>query len=410
MHMLVSPTLIIQKRLKCFQASWDIFRKSKNLLRQSVEVYLFERLCGTIASGELAGPPPFEPAKLPASNSLIQVNIKPEIEDFLDDFERICSGRSKLVGHAQMACFYSLLLFSISKSLLIDAYSTRTTCDDVSPWNETFALRITSAFKALVGVFSWSSKSDVMLQSGPDIMKSGINWALITSQEMVKIKSWKSRGFKSSKDFLLALGSFRLPNGAYNGFFIQKFGFESVPQLPTVSPKPADEPSYYRNDKTPVESDNFGSRIRSSRSTLTPAHGFRTLKFTPDLEPESPETLAGDSDFQEHSSSSCSRRDISVEESIHSSASSPRQGPPNPLTFINHDGHSPHNSQLGRRRGPLDEESLKKVREIRKIGACWNCWVLKVPCSEGQPDQPCGRCKRGIASQVCSRAAFTTIL
>jgi hypothetical protein len=126
---------------------------------------LLERLCGHIASGDLTGSPPFDPAKQPASNSLIMVDIKTDIEDFLDAFERACVGRARLTGQPQLACLYSLLVFSMAKSLLIDAYAVRSTCDDVNQWDETYALRITSAFKSMISVFCWSSKADVILSN-----------------------------------------------------------------------------------------------------------------------------------------------------------------------------------------------------------------------------------------------------
>jgi hypothetical protein len=147
------------------KASWDLYSKSKSILRQSVEIYLLERLCVHIASGDLTDPPPFDPSKLPISNSLIMVDIKTDIEEFLTAFERVCAGRSRLTGQQQLACLYSLLVFSIAKSLLIDAYSLRKDADFINPWDETHALRITSAFKSMISIFCWSSKTDLILSN-----------------------------------------------------------------------------------------------------------------------------------------------------------------------------------------------------------------------------------------------------
>jgi hypothetical protein len=35
----------------------------------------------------------------------------------------------------------------------------------------------------------------------------------------------------------------------------------------------------------------------------------------------------------------------------------------------------------GRRRGHLDPEQKRRASAVRKKGACWDCWLLKVPVS-----------------------------
>jgi hypothetical protein len=35
----------------------------------------------------------------------------------------------------------------------------------------------------------------------------------------------------------------------------------------------------------------------------------------------------------------------------------------------------------GCRTGQLDQKTKEKAHRIRKMGACWNCWVQKVPVS-----------------------------
>jgi hypothetical protein len=37
--------------------------------------------------------------------------------------------------------------------------------------------------------------------------------------------------------------------------------------------------------------------------------------------------------------------------------------------------------RFGCRKGELPPETKEKVRRVRKLGACWTCWVLKVPVS-----------------------------
>ena len=45
--------------------------------------------------------------------------------------------------------------------------------------------------------------------------------------------------------------------------------------------------------------------------------------------------------------------------------------------------HEDHRKRHGVRTGALDPQAKEKARKIRKIKACWNCWVQKVPVSWG---------------------------
>jgi len=63
--------------------------------------------------------------------------------------------------------------------------------------------------------------------------------------------------------------------------------------------------------------------------------------------------------------------------------------------------------RTGVRTGKLGREAAEKAKRMRKVGACWPCWILKVPCSEGEI---CARCKKSkqafispSADQLCCR-------
>ncbi|KAG0645366.1 hypothetical protein D0Z07_8857 [Hyphodiscus hymeniophilus] len=66
----------------------------------------------------------------------------------------------------------------------------------------------------------------------------------------------------------------------------------------------------------------------------------------------------------------------------------------------------------GRRKGKLPKETKEKAARVRKVKACWTCWKLKVPCSEGEVCERClTYCSRKSvqspsADQLCSRAGF----
>jgi hypothetical protein len=81
----------------------------------------------------------------------------------------------------------------------------------------------------------------------------------------------------------------------------------------------------------------------------------------------------------------------------------------------------------GCRTGGLDPKTKEKARRIRKVGACWSCWVQKVPvsviprqkpprilttcqCSEGEPCTKCRNVARKqsllVPHQLCWRSGF----
>jgi hypothetical protein len=316
-----------------------------------------ESLCRHIATGVFPGTPPFDPSRLPASKALILVDIKEDMEDFLDTFEGLCSGRAKLTGAEQMSCFYALLVFGIAKSMLIDAYSIRSVSDYTDPWNESYALRITSAFKALVGVFASASKSDVILQDDRNLEGSTFE-VLRESREMVNVHRWEERGFKTTKDFLLSLGCFVFSGGAYNGFFAQKFGIDAIPKYLPMSP------SGKNNGTRSYRQSSGGHKDMIHTFSVSPKSDANSHR---DQSPVSSKTLSPGPE------TSSQIPHIATDKA---STSSPTH---TKFTFVGYNESSKR--EHCRRRGALDEATLKKSREVRKLGACWNCWLLKVPVS-----------------------------
>ena len=49
------------------------------------------------------------------------------------------------------------------------------------------------------------------------------------------------------------------------------------------------------------------------------------------------------------------------------------------FTFVSHGEGSKRDHC--HRRGPLDQSTFNKAKEVRRVGACWNCWLMKVPVS-----------------------------
>lgn len=187
-----------------------------------------ERLCGQIAAGSIVSPP-FVPSPT-SPNTLLMVDLLADFETLLETISKTCTGRAKLTGHAQLAIFYTLLIMSVTRSLLVDAYSLRAEYESPSSFHKHDAARINSAFKALVSIFCWSSKNDIMLQDELDsIVDEQFRQAILETRSLAKHNVWAERGYKGSKDFLLSLGSCWYADGVYNGFFVQKFGLDILP-------------------------------------------------------------------------------------------------------------------------------------------------------------------------------------
>jgi hypothetical protein len=174
--------------------------------------------------------PPFYSTANSKPNTLVLVDIKDDIETFLGGFERCCSGRAKLTDTPQLASFYALLVFGVAKSILVDAYSIRRDCEEDNPWKSTDAAAISSAYKALVSCFCWSSKTDIFVVADVSGNRSQISAAVSATRSMIHTDRWEESGCKGTKDFLLSLGPSITPQGNYNCFLVQSFGLSDLPK------------------------------------------------------------------------------------------------------------------------------------------------------------------------------------
>jgi hypothetical protein len=269
---------------------------------------------------------------------------------FLREMENACASRGKLFGYTQLDCFFAILLFSCAKSMLIDAYSFREKYENKTQWRSTDAMKINSAFKVIISVFCWASKSDVVHQPEEELPIPFLRDTLRRAKAMVHQDKWEERGIRGTKEFLLTLGTSSTLDTRYNGFLAQKFSassasysnhFPSRVNALVISPKLARQPSFGQTD---IYSASPPPRPLSTANEAT--NGFGDL----------------------HVESSHARR-----------ASEPqRLSSPTPsvesFVFVN-DAANPENSarKHGGRKGALDAETSKKAREMRKLGSCWNC-------------------------------------
>ncbi|KAH8650830.1 hypothetical protein BGZ60DRAFT_189841 [Tricladium varicosporioides] len=83
-----------------------------------------------------------------------------------------------------------------------------------------------------------------------------------------------------------------------------------------------------------------------------------------------------------------------------------KQGKGGVQQLVAESGATPKEQRNGIRRGPLEPKVAEKATGVRRQGACWNCWIQKVPCSIGHP---CERCKKHFSPNpeaACSHAKF----
>jgi hypothetical protein len=146
-------------------------------------------------------------------------------------FDDRCARRKDLSSSLWVHTFVKLCMFSILKSILIDAYSDLGIYDDGTTAN--VAASIDSAYKALVSMFTWASSSDMLLEEAlsvdpvePPFDADQQASAFQEIHRAVQRDKWKERGIKSSKDFLMGLGSGFYKDGTYKGFYVQNYGLK----------------------------------------------------------------------------------------------------------------------------------------------------------------------------------------
>jgi len=312
-----------------------------------------------MASGEYQGTPPFYSTDDSPSSTLILVNILDDMNVFLREMENACASRGKLFGHTQLDCFLAILLFSCAKSMLIDAYSFRDKYENKTLWRSVDAMKINSAFKVIISVFCWASKSDVIHQSEEDLSSPFLRETLTRTKAMVQQDKWEERGIKGTKEFLLNLGTSSTLDSRYNGFLAQKFSaslasysshFSNRINNLVLTPKPPQQPSFNGPDLY-----SASPPLRPVSTSNEPINGFGDLDSLHARRASEPQRLSSPTP--------------SVESFV----------------FVN-DAANPENSarKHGGRKGALDAETSKKAREMRKLGSCWSC------------------CKSHLETQICA--------
>lgn len=146
------------------------------------------------------------------------------LRKFLEMFSDSCSRRTSLSVQSWVELFHSLCLFSIYKTILIDAYALRAQYESPRRWKHSDAVSIDCVYRTLVSIFTWASGvKDPMLSEDYDSEDANTHEMLKSTREMIKIDRWKERGIKSSKDFLMNLGRGIFDDRTFNGFVLQTY-------------------------------------------------------------------------------------------------------------------------------------------------------------------------------------------
>jgi hypothetical protein len=171
-------------------------------------------------------------------------NLSHGLTDYLHLLDLDWDCRKSLQGRLWYAIFADLCSFSILKSLLIDIQA-----DEDSRTKASIAARIDGIYKALVSTFIWASKSDPLVESyKPERTEDAtdredsisedeeVSRSRETFLQVVQRDKWEERRIKSSKDFLMGLGSGFYNDGTYNGFYVQQYGFKKHPKMKGKTP------------------------------------------------------------------------------------------------------------------------------------------------------------------------------
>ncbi|KAI1079453.1 hypothetical protein F5B20DRAFT_590617 [Whalleya microplaca] len=144
---------------------------------------------------------------------------------FLQSFESITMRRVISDPKSWLAVFISLCIFSIVRTILADLISTPSRMipaqAQASHPMSAGATAMHSVYKVLVSIFAWSTP---MILDDPALDLDGNDRALFANTiAAIRKDDWIPLGVRSSKEFLLGLGSGYLDeNAGFNGFFRQR--------------------------------------------------------------------------------------------------------------------------------------------------------------------------------------------
>ncbi|KAH6610898.1 zinc finger protein [Trichoderma cornu-damae] len=167
---------------------------------------------------------------------------------FLQAFEAIALRSSPLQSREWLAAFYSLCIFSIIRTLLMDLASMSLLPSPAfrhqSPLGDNPPNTIGSVYKALVHLFI--TGGPMLTDGSPNDVPQEDVPLYEDARRIMRMDTWQARNIRSSADFLMSLGSGANDVFGFNGFICP--GHPSIAhgdsQLPTPQPISAREPRW----------------------------------------------------------------------------------------------------------------------------------------------------------------------
>ncbi|KAK4187986.1 hypothetical protein QBC35DRAFT_216147 [Podospora australis] len=136
---------------------------------------------------------------------------------FLHSFDSQMQRHGTLGPKNWLACFFSLCIFSVVRTLLVDRAAQARLNSPTQPATTTMH----AVYKAVVSLFAASTS--MLLDAPPDPeMNNDDRELLVSVGVFLGRNSWAERGIATTKDFLLFLGSGEIEGSFYNGFLKQR--------------------------------------------------------------------------------------------------------------------------------------------------------------------------------------------
>lgn len=197
---------------------------------------------------------------------------------FLQSFEGCTMRRVLSEPKSWLSVFFSLCIFSIIRTILADLVSTPSRNIASSAQGGLAmppgAVAMHSVYKVLISVFAWSTP--MMLDNTVLELDETDRFLFATTADALRKDAWMPWGIRSTKDFLLGLGSGYLPdNLGFYGFFRQRtpvykpIAYQPAQVAPQLTEPRRPNPPEWR----PIEA--WGQR-NDAELSVPPTYGMET--------------------------------------------------------------------------------------------------------------------------------------
>lgn len=229
------------------EAQYPVLYHAKVLLRETAYYCLFHHPKPILELDPSFGyRPPSDRLDFTGEHSRL---VEQAMATFLQAYEAVSVRNSPLQSKEWLAIFYSLCIFSIIRTLLMDLASISllhySTLRHQSPVRDSTQSTIDSVYKALVYLFI--ARGPMLTDGSPSDVPSEDIPVYELTRQIMRMDTWRARNIRSSAEFLMCLGNGTNDMFGFNGFI--RPARPSAPasndsQLPTPQPVSAREPRW----------------------------------------------------------------------------------------------------------------------------------------------------------------------